>query len=137
MTNAQRVAIMNPLARANGDVQPYRILSLPWSIILTVNKWLTVNSGRPVWHASIAWLRHSGPLLTNKWGQGTIREAKRLLLRTLDGVGQEPSVLTQRGIALHMRRSLTDAEMEQLTAEWLAIPARDEFSEDGEVEIRL
>ncbi len=38
MTKAQQVALRNPLARANVDMQPFRIISLPWSIILTVNK---------------------------------------------------------------------------------------------------
>ncbi len=46
-------------------------------------------------------------------------------------------MLSMRRIALHMRRSLSDAEMESLSCEWLAIPAQDEFSEDGEVEMKL
>lgn len=36
-----------------------------------------------------------------------------------------------------MRRSLSDVEMGTLSIEWLAIPARDEFSEEGEVEMAL
>jgi len=38
---------------------------------------------------------------------------------------------------LHIRRSLSDAEIATLSPEWLAIPARDEFSEDGAMETRL
>lgn len=66
-----------------------------------------------------------------------IREAKRHLFMALMDVGREPTVLSMRRIALHMRRSLTDEEMGTLSCEWLAIPARDEFSEDGEVEMTL
>lgn len=38
MTNLQAFALSHPLARASGEVQPFRLLDLPWSIILTVNK---------------------------------------------------------------------------------------------------
>jgi len=60
-----------------------------------------------------------------------------MALAALEGVGRGETVATWRKIALHVRRSLTDAEMACLSAEWLAIPARDEFSEDGVVEQRL
>jgi hypothetical protein len=55
----------------------------------------------------------------------------------LHGVGQEPTIVQPIRTVLHFRRSLTEEEMKMLTAEWLAIPARDEFSESGEVEYRL
>jgi hypothetical protein len=71
------------------------------------------------------------------WGDGVIREAKRQLARVLDGVGQAPTVGSMRKVALHMRRSLSEAEMETLDPCWLAIPARDEFSEDGEIAMEL
>ncbi len=90
-----------------------------------------------MWHASIARLDHRGAVPSERWGEGTIRDAKRRLLEALAKVGQEPSVLRMGRIALHMRRSLSDAEMAQLSREWLAIPAQDEFSEDGEVEMQL
>lgn len=39
MTNFQRYALANPLARANGRADDFRRFILPcWSIILTVNK---------------------------------------------------------------------------------------------------
>lgn len=72
-----------------------------------------------------------------RWGDGVTREAKRQLKHVLDGVGQDPTVLSMRRIALHMRRSLAPLEMETLDPAWLAIPARDEFSEDGEIAIEL
>lgn len=90
-----------------------------------------------MWHASIAKLGDVTLIPTERWGGGVIREANRLLRRALLGVGREPTILTLRKIALHMRRSLSDVEMESLSCEWLAIPAEDEFSEDGEVEMKL
>ena len=90
-----------------------------------------------MWHASIARLGKYAPIPTEQWGNGVIREAKRQLLRALTGVGQEPSILTMRKIALHMRRSLSDIEIGSLSCAWLAIPAQDEFSEDGEMEMAL
>jgi Flp pilus assembly secretin CpaC len=90
-----------------------------------------------VWHASIAKLGRSAVVPTSQWGGGTIREAKRQLLRALMHVGQEPTVLTMRRIALHVRRSLSDIEMQSLSCEWLAIPAQDEFSEDSEMKMQL
>lgn len=47
------------------------------------------------------------------------------------------SVEFWKPVCLHLRRGLNDAELQLLTAEWLAIPARDEFSEDGAIEARL
>jgi hypothetical protein len=66
-----------------------------------------------------------------------MRAAKFLLTKALDGVGQKPTVLTARKVALHMRRSLTEEEIGTLDPCWLAIPARDEFSEDGAIEMEL
>jgi hypothetical protein len=66
-----------------------------------------------------------------------MRAARRLAEETLLGVGTGESVETIRPTCIHVRRSLSDHEMGCLTAEWLAIPARDEFSEDGQVESRL
>jgi hypothetical protein len=56
---------------------------------------------------------------------------------TLRDVGAGESVEALRPACLHLRRSLSSDEIGQLSAEWLAIPARDEFSQDGTVESRL
>ncbi len=90
-----------------------------------------------MWHASIARPVQVGLFPTDRWGAGMVREGKRWLLMALAGVGKDPTILTMRQAALHMRRSLSDVEMEALSHEWLAIPARDEFSEDGEMEMAL
>jgi len=66
-----------------------------------------------------------------------VRAAKRELNRALIGVGVNPTILYRGKIALHARRSLSEQEMAQLSCEWLAIPAQDEFAEDGEVEMAL
>jgi hypothetical protein len=55
----------------------------------------------------------------------------------LDGVGTGESVEMLRPICLHVRRSLSLAEVGRLSAEWLAIPAPDEFTENGGMESRL
>jgi len=56
---------------------------------------------------------------------------------TLRGVGAGESVEMLRPSCVHLRRSLSSDEIGQLSAEWLAIPARDEFSQDGAMESRL
>jgi hypothetical protein len=38
MTLFQAYALAHPLARARGDAEEYRLVQIPWSIILTVNK---------------------------------------------------------------------------------------------------
>lgn len=74
---------------------------------------------------------------TDRWGEGTKREARRTAGLFLRGVGFGETVESWRPICLHLRRALTDTEMSMLTAEWLALPARDEFSEEGGMEARL
>jgi hypothetical protein len=69
-----------------------------------------------------------------RWGDGERRAARRELLDTLKGVGQGETVFAEFKQVFHARRSLTPEEMEFLSPEWLAIPARDEFSEQGGVE---
>lgn len=66
-----------------------------------------------------------------------MRDARRIAMGALEGVGAGESVVTLRPTCLHVRRSLSPAEIGSLSAEWLAIPARDEFSEDGVMESRL
>jgi hypothetical protein len=66
-----------------------------------------------------------------------MRAARRLAADALRDVGAGESVEMLRPVCLHVRRSLAPDEMACLSAEWLAIPARDEFSEDGRVEMSL
>jgi len=77
------------------------------------------------------------PIATERWGEGVLRAARRLLMELLGGVGMGESVEKVGRWAIHMRRSLSPAEIATLSADWLAIPARDEFSEDGQMESRL
>ena len=67
------------------------------------------------------------------------REGRRVLNRTLDGIGQGEAVehMPRTAIAVHWRKSLSDSEMAMLSGQWLAIPARDEFSPDDLIEMRL
>jgi hypothetical protein len=58
-------------------------------------------------------------------------------MATLDGVGAGESVEVLRPEVLHVRRSLSPEEIGTLSAEWLAIPARDSFSKGGEIEEKL
>jgi hypothetical protein len=91
-----------------------------------------------VWHASIARVSARAKIVpTDRWGDGVRREARRRLDVALHGVGNGESVEMWRPVCLHLRRGLSDDEMRLLSAEWLAIPARDEFSEDGAIEPRL
>jgi hypothetical protein len=91
-----------------------------------------------VWHASIAKISaRCVPIPAERWGEGVTREAKRQLGLVLDGVGQEPSVASMTRSTLHIRRSLSQAEIDTLSPEWLAIPALDEFSQEGEIEMEL
>lgn len=66
-----------------------------------------------------------------------MREARRVAARVLDGVGVGESVELLKPACLHLRRSLSPAEYETLDPAWLAIPARDEFTENGAMEPRL
>jgi hypothetical protein len=90
-----------------------------------------------VWHASIAFLKASGPVPIARWGEGTLRDARRRLSIALEGVGTGVTVVQEKGKALHARRSLADEEIARLSPAWLQIPARDEFSEEGIVEMSL
>lgn len=91
-----------------------------------------------MWHVSIARIgRNSLPISSDRWGEGVFRAARRVALEMLAGVGAGESVEMLRPTCLHVRRSLSPAEVATLSAEWLAIPARDEFSQDGKMESRL
>jgi hypothetical protein len=71
------------------------------------------------------------------WGHGVYIAARRHATEALREVGSGQTVETVKGFLLHARRSLSDEEMGRLTAEWLAIPAQDEFMEGCEMETRL
>ena len=98
-----------------------------------------MNSGRPVWHASIARWSKTAVIPIARWGDGVRREARRMLNQTLDGIGQGEAVehVMRTAIAVHWRKALSDSEMAMLPEQWLAIPARDEFSPDDLIEMRL
>jgi hypothetical protein len=66
-----------------------------------------------------------------------MRAARRLAGEVLAGVGVGETVEMLRPTCLHVRRGLSAEEFATLKPEWLAIPARDEFSEDGTMEPRL
>ena len=66
-----------------------------------------------------------------------MREARRVAMGILSGVGAGESVEALRPARMHIRRSLSPEEMATLSAEWLAIPAQDEFSPGGVVEGKL
>ena len=72
-------------------------------------------------------------LTTDRWGDGVFRAARRVLQDYLNNVGTGPCVEMVRPACIHLRKALSDTEMLALSAEWLAIPARDEFSEDGAI----
>lgn len=78
-----------------------------------------------------------GVKATDRWGGGELRNARRIAYGHLADVGAGTPVEMLRPLCLHVRKSLSDSEMQCLSAEWLAIPARDEFSEDGKMEARL
>jgi hypothetical protein len=74
-------------------------------------------------------MKNSGPVPAARWGGGTLREARRMLAMTLEGVGTGETVERMMKVALHHRRSLNPKELATLSAEWLAIPAVDQFSD--------
>ena len=91
-----------------------------------------------MWHVSVARFGSNRMLIsTRRWGDGVLRAARRIAEETLFGVGTGESVELLKPACLHLRRSLADDEIATLSPEWLAIPARDEFSEDGQMESRL
>jgi hypothetical protein len=91
-----------------------------------------------VWHASLTlWSKGWVNIHPDRWGGGVLRAARLVMAETLEGVGTGPNVEQIIGTCMHWRRSLTEEEMSRLTVEWLAIPARDEFSPEGGIEKRL
>lgn len=90
-----------------------------------------------MWHVSIARLGRDGPVPFDRCGGGVLRAARRVADGILAGVGTGETVEMWKPQCLHVRRGLSDAEIATLSPEWLAIPARDEFSLDGSMETRL
>lgn len=60
-----------------------------------------------------------------------LNEARRRLEAVLSGVGDGETVENIKKVAVHHRRSLSPEEMATIPCEWLAIPAVDQFSEEG------
>lgn len=85
----------------------------------------------------MALFRNNQIVKCDRWGDGVFRAARKIIIETMDGVGQGETVESIIRGFVHHRRSLSDSEMAKLSREWLVIPARDEFSEDGTVESRL
>lgn len=85
----------------------------------------------------MAYISKLAPVPVARWGEGTIRYATRRAVEALAGVGVGPVIPKSGKVAIHFRRALSEEEMGNLSSEWLAIPARDEFSEEGEVEMNL
>lgn len=79
-----------------------------------------------MWHVSAAVLNEKGQPITFALVQPKVRAAVRELLHELlAGVGEEPSRLESPRATMHLRRSLTPAEIAGLDPAWLAIPAVD------------
>lgn len=79
-----------------------------------------------MWRVSISQPQADGPLVTAKWSRQQKREAQRVTERLLEGVGMEPQEHGLYPFAHHLRRCLTNAEMEMVGPGWCAIPAVDE-----------
>lgn len=81
----------------------------------------------PVWHASIALLRNGKlPKAVAAWTAWEKAQAWNLAASLLNGVGTGQNYSKDGGIAVHLRRRLSEAELALLSQEWLAIPAVDE-----------
>jgi hypothetical protein len=76
----------------------------------------------------------------SRWGDGVRRDARRMVMQALSGVGSGETIEHEggeSGYVWHFRRGLNDEETGMLSKEWLAIPARHPFSFDGSIETRL
>ena len=79
-----------------------------------------------MWHASIAILDAFGYSIdTYRWPSDYRVRAQRIATELLEGVGQEPTRIDDGHIVIHVRRSITDAEIAGMDPAWLAIPAVD------------
>jgi len=83
-----------------------------------------------VWHASVSRLSLTGkPKPAIRWNLDERCAVIEVAWRQLNGVGVEPSRIEVKGLAFHVRRSLSPEEIAGLSPEWLAIPAIDRASE--------
>jgi hypothetical protein len=90
-----------------------------------------------VWHVSLSMPTPRGPYSTDRWTKQQRNEARRVAMRLLDGVGQDPEQHDQYPFSWQLRRSLTDAEMARLDPAWCALPAVDEGGTPEEVRALL
>lgn len=81
----------------------------------------------PVWHASIAYRPdpRKAPQLVESWTAKRRAKAATALRELLGGVGTGPDHWSDTGLALHLRRRLSDAELARIDPAWLALPAID------------
>lgn len=85
-----------------------------------------------MWHASIGVRREfRGTMLVPQWTPQELLRAWRLAEHLLRGVGTGPDFRKNGQVSIHLRRSLSDAEIAGLDPAWLAIPAVDLSSADG------
>lgn len=65
-----------------------------------------------MWHVSIAFLKEpEGTLAFARWGPSLLARARDVGLHLLLGVGEGSTWIHRGNIAIHVRRSLTDAEI--------------------------
>jgi hypothetical protein len=60
-----------------------------------------------------------------QWDRKTLAKARGRAEVLLEGVGTGPDHWTRGADAIHLRRRLSDAEIERLDPAWLALPAID------------
>ncbi len=89
-------------------------------------------AGRPVWHASIASTLDGGGGVPARLSRNERRIARALGEWLLAGVGCAPDrVDITSSRVVHVRRSLSDAEIAGLDPEWLAIEPWDTAGSSG------
>src|SRR5215469_15481626 len=93
MTKRQKIAFERPCRNAEDCAgQDFCSLSLPWSVILTLNIGLddaSLFDDLPLWHCSIALVdSHGSPLALTLWPDDAFVECQRFVrLELLAGVG--------------------------------------------------
>lgn len=80
-----------------------------------------------MWHASTAVVDIAAWKIVPVAGlpRDVLRRLRQFGLKMLDGVGVGPWIHHELELAVHVRRRLSGAELAQLDAKWLAIPAID------------
>lgn len=69
--------------------------------------------------------KRGGPVPLRDWGPKREAKARGRGLTLLAGVGTGPSLWSEGGVVIHLRRRLADEELARLEPAWLAIPAVD------------